>query len=112
MRVSLASSPPSPRYNQPYPQPHLGPPHKLRPNRSNQPQVYSPPIATLPEENEHEPDQQEPEPDQQENEQEQQEPEPNQHKTKRDIESKRAQLRAYHACIERSVLRDKGTVLD
>ena len=63
--------------------------------------VYLPRISTLPGEDEPEPDQQEHEPDQQEPEQEQQEPEPNQHKTKRDIESMRAQLRAYTARIER-----------
>ena len=56
--------------------------------------AFSPPIATLPDENEPEPDQQEPEPDQQE--QEQQETEPNQHKTKppRDFETMRAELNA------------------
>ena len=55
--------------------------------------AYSPPIATLLEENEPEPDQQEPEPDQQEHEKEPQEPEPNQHNAKplRVMESMRAQ---------------------
>ena len=63
--------------------------------------AYSPPIATLPEENEREPDLQEPEPDQQEHEQEQQQSEPNQHKTKplRDMESMRAEFDSLYARV-------------
>ena len=65
--------------------------------------AYSPPTATLPDKNEPEPDQREPKPDKQEHEQDQQEPKPNQQKTKRDMESKLAQLAAFHARIERSI---------
>ena len=61
--------------------------------------AFSPPIATLPEENEPEPDQQETKPDQQEQEQEQQETKPNQHKTKppEDFETMRARFNKVHA---------------
>ena len=67
--------------------------------------VYLPPISTLSEKDEPEPDQQEPEPDQQEPEQEQQESDRNQQKAKPDIETMRAQLSAFHARIERSIIK-------
>ena len=67
--------------------------------------AYSPPIATLPEENEPEQDQQEPEPDQQEHDQEKQETKPNQHKIKplRDYVTMHAEFNSMYARIEHSI---------
>ena len=75
------------------------------PNLATLQPVYLPPISTLSEKDEPEPDQQDPEPDEQEPEQEQQEPEPNQQKAKPDIEKMRAQLSAFHARIEGSIIK-------